>query len=78
MQIEIIEKYVLRARLREAEDYAIRRSPLRYVPAQNPRFERELEYRAQGKCHHGKYPRLLAEKMTRYLGFKVPTCNRCA
>ncbi len=64
---------------REAERFAIARSPIRYAPNATSLQKSliEAENIKHGLCAHGKYPRLLAEQLSQMLGFKVPGCRRC-
>jgi hypothetical protein len=75
-----VAKRLLAPRLREAEAYAIKRSPIRFAPPRRREgeIEREAAFLAEGKCVHGKWPRLFALQASRVLGFAVPYCKKCA
>ena len=75
-----VAKRLLAPRLREAEAFAIKRSPLRYAPPRRraDEIERESAFLAEGKCVHGKWPRLFALQASKVLGFAVPYCKKCA
>lgn len=66
--------------MREAERFASSVSPIRYAPNATSEQKRLIENQriAQGLCAHGKYPRLVAEGLSRVIGQKVPGCKRCA
>ena len=61
---------------REAESFAIAKSPIRYEPSEAARAvtAKANAATALGLCAHGKVPRLVAEKMN----MPCLACNRCA
>lgn len=65
---------------REAERFATAQSPIRYAPNATSQQKSAIENQRlrDGLCIHGKFPRLLAEKLSRGLGIKVQGCKRCA
>jgi hypothetical protein len=75
-----VSKRLAAPRLREAEAYAIKQAPLRFAAPRRREGEqeRELASLAEGKCVHGKWPRLFALRVREVLGFAVPYCKRCA
>jgi hypothetical protein len=75
-----VAKRLLAPRLREAEAYAIKRSPLRFAPPRRREgeIEREIAFGNEGRCVHGKWPRLFALQASKVLGFNVPYCKKCA
>ena len=76
-----IQRLVNAPRLREAERFAgAQPMAIRYAPDATSRERTAVENDRlrRGLCIHGKYPRLLAEGLSRVLGYRVPGCKRCA
>jgi hypothetical protein len=74
-----VEKRLLAPKLRSAENYAIAQSPIRYAPSQRSEAARarELEFLGEGLCVHGKYHRLLAQRIKEVFGITIPHCEKC-
>jgi hypothetical protein len=75
-----VQRLINAPKLREAEKFASARCSIQYQPSRTSRERTAIENDRlrQGLCIHGKYPRLLAEGLSRVLGQRVPHCNRCA
>lgn len=82
-----IAKYLLKRgnqlRMREAERFALSKSPICYAPsvASQNASRREAQNLKLGLCAHGKVPRLIAERMVALdprIKIRSIACQRCA
>lgn len=75
-----VKKLANQYRMRDAERFALLRSPLTYEPSSSHvvALQQENEHMRNGLCPHGRIPRLVAERMSQEMGKCVVGCARCA